>query len=529
LFRTLWHPSRLPLVAMAVLAATLVAYETDPLPWANSDSVEYVVSARNLIQGKGLGLFQASGDFSPIAHFPPLYPLLLSSAALVGADPLLGARWLSAAAFAIYVLLVGLSAQHFLGSRLLGLAVGAVMLTSARLVYLFGGAISESVFLPLAFGSTILALLYAERTGRTLLVAAAATASLAAMTRYAGLSLALSGPLILVLLSRQPLSRRLLDSMALAFMSVLPVAVWTFYARTAYHSGPPREVSIIVDGLWDRLQGFRGAMVGTLWSMVPFAEVWPPLRYLAKLTLIVLAVGAASVAVGLFLHRSRRRAGPDPRDRPARLVAGLTIFALSYITGLAVASASTVPAPDVDFRMLSPLLAALWLSLMGLGAFSGRRGVIALAFGLSLFAVIQNVPATRSSVARLHESGDGYTSLVWRSSSVIEAVRDLPSDVALISNESAALLLWTQRPAFDIPELQRERGRDTFRAFGLEPEDPIETRFRTQGSALVIFPSIIRQLRPLYGLRTEERLDSLTHGLNVFAELPDGVIYFYPR
>ncbi|OGT26304.1 MAG: hypothetical protein A2Z17_01700 [Gammaproteobacteria bacterium RBG_16_66_13] len=74
------------ILAMAALGAGVVLYASDPIPWANSDSVEYAVSARNLIRGAGLGLIQASGRFSPVTHFPPLYPLVLATSAWFGAD-----------------------------------------------------------------------------------------------------------------------------------------------------------------------------------------------------------------------------------------------------------------------------------------------------------------------------------------------------------------------------------------------------------------------------------------------------------
>src|SRR6187455_890822 len=43
------------------------------------DSSEYVMGARNLLAGKGVGAIDADGEFHPLTHFPPLYMLLLAA------------------------------------------------------------------------------------------------------------------------------------------------------------------------------------------------------------------------------------------------------------------------------------------------------------------------------------------------------------------------------------------------------------------------------------------------------------------
>lgn len=516
------------LVALAVLGAGMVTYETDPLPWAYSDSVEYVVSARNFIRGRGLGLFQASGDFSPMTHFPPLYSQVLSSSALLHTDPLRAAGWLNAASLAIFVVLVGLFAEQLLPSSLLALALAAASVISPGLIHIFGGAISEPLFLPLTLGSTLLTLKYAEGGSEGHFVGAVFLASLAALTRYAGLSLALSGPLILMLLSTRPFKRRLVEGILFALVTALPVAAWAAYIRMAHGGAPPREVALVVGGLWVRLQGFRGALVETLWSMIPFSGVWSPLGYRTKLAILALATVAYMGILVPFIVRARRRSISEPRDRSALTLASLAVMGSSYIVFLGVASFAALPAPDIDFRMLSPVLVPLWMSTAGLFVLGRRRVLSTLAVALSVLAVAAQGPATWAVISRLHATGEGYTSVAWRSSALVEAVRSLPEGIPLISNESAAILLLADRPAYDIPELINRERRGGFLSYGSDSQDPIARKFRSEGAALVLFDSIRYQLEPIYGSGAEARVRAMVAGLRVFADVGDGAIYFYP-
>ncbi len=128
----------------------------------------------------------------------------------------------------------------------------------------------------------------------------------------------------------------------------------------------------------------------------------------------------------------------------------------------------------------------------------------------------------------LHAQGAGYTSRAWVSSGTLRAVRDLPAGVPLISNESAAVLLHTGRPAYDMPELVEMNRRPVAEAFGDAVDDPVESKFREHGAALVLFGSILDQLEAIYGTDAELRLAGLTRGLLLRAKTLDGAIYLYP-
>ena len=89
---------------LLITAIVALIYATRFGPWIFSDSVEYIVSARNFLMGRGIGLQLAAGEFQPIYLHPPFYPVALSALGVLGADLVTVARWLNIALFALSIL-----------------------------------------------------------------------------------------------------------------------------------------------------------------------------------------------------------------------------------------------------------------------------------------------------------------------------------------------------------------------------------------------------------------------------------------
>ncbi len=146
-------------LSSAVIGIALVAYSTSMGPGVGGDATIYIASARNLLNGKGLGLIEADGSFRLLPYFPPGYPLLLSLFGLSGVDLVAIARWLNCALFGGLVFLLGcilLSATKrtifaWLGSLLIAL--------SPVLAPVYSWAMSE----PLALMLDCQSVVYGER------------------------------------------------------------------------------------------------------------------------------------------------------------------------------------------------------------------------------------------------------------------------------------------------------------------------------------------------------------------------------
>ncbi len=106
----------------------------------------------------------------------------------------------------------------------------------------------------------------------------------------------------------------------------------------------------------------------------------------------------------------------------------------------------------------------------------------------------------------------------------------LPANTILISDENTAIYYLTGRLAYLVNEPRRAQAEATFTRYGDgDPSsDPAQLLFKEKGAALVLFRSIYAELQPLYGDRTQQRLDSLVQGLEVAYAGGDGWIYYYP-
>ncbi|MCJ7513873.1 MAG: hypothetical protein MUO23_13020, partial [Anaerolineales bacterium] len=192
------------------------------------------------------------------------------------------------------------------------------------------------------------------------------------------------------------------------------------------------------------------------------------------------------------------------------------------------------PQPDINARMLSPAILPAWVSAISVWLLVAERHprVSFVRFVPWLFVAVTAFGSVRSDVEYLQQmrlEGSGYTSRSWRTSPTIQAARTLPEQTALISNDSAALLLLALHPAYDIPELVNRQEQAAFQRFGEDRQDPVERLFREQGAALVLFDSSRGQFMGLYGERADERLEALTAGLDVYLDTADGTIYLYPH
>lgn len=202
----------------ALLAVTYVLSATRAYGIGLSpDSVEYLAGAEHLMSGEGF----TGIDGKPIAVWPPLYPAMLALVASVcRTDPLAAARWLSAMCFGISAAILGTLAWRMTRSRLLAAiaVVLAVVCVPLRIVGVM--AWSELPFIALSL--LCLWVLSKERTWRAVVLAGMLAAA-AYLSRYAGITLVLTGAIWLAL---PPSKRRLAMAAVFLVLACLPVGLW---------------------------------------------------------------------------------------------------------------------------------------------------------------------------------------------------------------------------------------------------------------------------------------------------------------
>ena len=113
----------------------------------------------------------------------------------------------------------------------------------------------------------------------------------------------------------------------------------------------------------------------------------------------------------------------------------------------------------------------------------------------------------------LHNNGKGFTNKYWTTSDLISEVSGLPENVTLISNETEAIVFWTNRAAYRIPEIYHRQPVEYSYRFGDDLEDLVQEVFREQGAALVLFNIASWQFYEIYEKEFTRRLEAFTNGL----------------
>jgi hypothetical protein len=211
----------------------------------------------------------------------------------------------------------------------------------------------------------------------------------------------------------------------------------------------------------------------------------------------------------------------------------LIVFAVAYLFILALSYFYTYPPPDLIPRTFLPiqiavLLAVFSLSLFFIRAWQSVKWLKIIPIVLLLGISISYLHDSIIIVSYNHQYGAGYTCKAMRNSKLIYLVEQLPSNIPIISNESALVLFYTGHPAYDISELMNAEPQAITNRFGDDLNDPAQKAFRENGAALVLFQSIFWQLEHLYGTQTSQRMENLTKGLSLYAQEEDGAVYFYP-
>ncbi|MFV2044806.1 MAG: hypothetical protein ACC700_16420 [Anaerolineales bacterium] len=526
---TPWH--LLAILALSLLGAAQILYATTLGVVAYSDSTEYIASARNLLAGNGLGIITPTGRLMPLYLHPPLYPLALSAVSAPGLDLLEVARWLNAALYGLLIALVGISAWSLTRSTIVTISVLLLLVTSPFLLNTFTTAQAEPLFLILGIASLMLSIHAANEERASLMIAAAALAGLSAVARYIGLAFLLAGAAFIIVRSRSDLRSGLRETLVYLGIGLVPLLLWLGYLELAQSGTSPRLFDL-PENLWSELAPFRIAFVDVTWNWIGFPAEATRLSYRAKL--IAIPSVAAMMAIALMARKRIPITNKGNGDQSSVIVPAILmilIFSAAYVALLAYTYAFFIPKPDLNIRIFSPYLlagtAAILMAMFSITSIERIRKWQALLFASLILGVsIIRLSGIVSLVSDLHHKGRGFTGLSWQSSGTMEAVYLLDPNIPLVSNETAAIMLLTNRSPFEIPELESNVPSPTNFAFG-EGDTRAELAFREEGAALVLFDNFQWQMRALHGERTSERLDAFVDGLFLYSDFLDGSIYFY--
>jgi hypothetical protein len=512
------------IVFLSLLGAALVHYATRWGPIIYSDSVYYLGSADNLVHGRGFGLYWGDNHFRPYAGDPPFYPFVVAFLQLFGLGTVAAARWVGILSF--FILVAGSGWLVYDLTRSSGMAIGTSLFLFFPALQASTNASSETVFYPTTLLGGMLILRYLKTDNRFNLVWAAILAAAAFLSRYVGVTLLLVSMMALLFFSNASWKKRIFDCLLYCLLVCVPMVIWLGWGY--FHTQMLGERMMNAPDIVSFAIKFRLALAGFIWQwIVPLQN---PVSYDIQKWWMLLLLVLLTATAGWAVWRSFKKFDKGI----VWLWSGFfSLYALIYLVNYFAAYVYTLPTPDLIPRIFAPFFFASGLCLLGLTylVMENRQPFwmsSVLPVGLALIFVLPAIPSQWGYVASMHQDGNGYTSRSWSQSPVLAAVRELPPDTQIITNQPDAVLFLTGRPAHWVPEVVSKEPAARFLRFG-DGGAYEENVFRDKGGALVLFPGIYWQMQSIYYGQTEERLARMLDGLTVFRQFDDYAgIYYYP-
>lgn len=501
------------LMLIGLAGVLLLWYSTPKGIGVGYDSVYYLGSADSLLKGFGMGRFDAFGNFTPLTHFPPLYPLTLAAGGfLLHGDTVLAGRLVAAISFGCLIFLIGWLVYAYTGSPLPSFFSAVIILLSPILIDVHLEAMSEPLFLLLLLSSLYLVERYLTREKIWLLVVAGLLAGLSCLTRYIGVSVVATGVLAILFISKKPFGKRFLDGVIYGLIGVIPLGIW--YLRNYLLTGTTANRTIIYH-IPQKPRLLQGIRTISNWIL--------PVQTSLIISYIVILVALAVLIILLFLYfrsnSSRQNEVPTGSDK--RFVTILLIFLGTYLTFLAVSLTFFDASTKLTDRILSPvyliLLILLLLVSWNLIAQKNSIYLIAVYVGLCILFLMGNLGDTRNLISDMRLEGRKFTGVAWQNSETIAALKQLPPTTIIYTNESLPVSFLLSRPVNPVPELVDRTRKQGTQDFENKMSTMLQTLYSSDGF-LVIF-------KDTYTKNVYPPLEELTQGLSLWKEYKDGVIY----
>jgi len=456
------------------------------------DSMTYLESAQTFSVGQGMGQIRG-GDFLPLVHYPPFYSLVLATMSALRIDMLAGARYTSAIALGVVCVLAGATVWRSTRSWLLVVLGACWVLVSSPVLHVFSWAMSEPLYLALWLGSTLALDNYLEGGNRRVLIASAALAGMAFLTRYVGGVPVLAASLVLAARSpRRPIAWK--DVVTYLALACAPVIAWL--GRNSLVAGNPtnRILALHLPGR-DVIRQGADTVIG--W--------FGPAQSLESEEAVA-AAGAGIVLVFIILLATlARKRDEHPIKSP---LLGLHVLtSMLYVIGVLISITFFDSHTPLDDRIMIPTYLSLGIAvLLSLHHAWSLRARVATALAVVAFLAlgVRQVALLGEVADGLRADGQGYAAARWRESETGHRLQELAPPL-IYTNDTTAVFFVAGLPSTSIPT----RGGE---------EDLILMRreLATDGAVLAIFGSLSNEFMPL---------EQLSEGLTPVEDLLDGRIY----
>jgi Dolichyl-phosphate-mannose-protein mannosyltransferase len=336
-------------------------------PWGpsmGSDSVVYLLSAKNLVDVGYFGIIWGQGSFEPLAVNPPVLPLVIAGLYSSGMDVLSAMRIVDIVSFGSLLFFVGFLSYQITRKLSLSIQLSILFFCTPFIFALYTAAMSESLFYFFMVTGLLLLLLYLETESKSTLVFSAILAVGAFMTRYVGIVIPIACLLGIVFLGHQNQKTRIYDAFIFGLISFLVPLIWFFWNYLATSSLGGRIMTGEV-GLWKPSIEFRLGLSSVIWNWMVLNSNVAVSYTFRKVSISLFLFGIGILCAVLFF-----KVFHYPKNKPYFvLIRWIILFALTaglYVAVYFFAFALTMPTPDLFERTASPIYIAVIMVIFGM-------------------------------------------------------------------------------------------------------------------------------------------------------------------
>ncbi len=484
----------------------------------SDDSIAYIAGARGILSGRGYNeIWLVSSQ--PITHFPPMFSALLALLGLLGLDPLRGARLLNTLLFGASAILLGVLGWRMVRSRIAGLVLACLFIANSSLLRVHAYAFSESLFIFLSLIAFLLFDLYHTHDHGAWLVGVGVTVGLACLTRYAGLALLATFAIALVLLHKA-WRKRIITATTLVASAIPWLLAWSLRNRILTGNSTNRTLfwhPVTTDNLRLSIYNFSEFIIPIeTWrhSLIKMPGLFP---------VILITIGLALLAWVLYVglkHFLR----PSLLSRPGIITFTNGLYFFGYLGSILASMSLFDASTKFKLRILSPAYISLLILLVALGGWLWhRRNTIARAAVVLLGILVLSLSAFGQYITahELMKTSYGYASWKWFDSKTMAAIRQLPMEISIYTDQPGPVYLYTGRACHVLPE----------------QFDPVTAQVRPEFEAGVEYlrGEVLEGKAALVLFKIPDDEDSnranityLTKSLSPAQQFGGDVIYYYP-
>lgn len=419
------------------------------------DATVYISTARNLMAGNGLityeGLPYSDGS-------APLYPLTLTFISGLGIEILQVAQYINALVFGLTVFVMAMWVKSRIRSRFWILWAACTCALQTSLAEFAAFAMTEILFVLFVVLSLFALEQFLITRKKSLLVLAAISTAVATLYRYIGVTLIITGLLVIFLCRKSRLHTKLSDATIWFVVASLPLGVWVLrniltIETLAGHLKPDQYS--LMSSLHNITSEFARWALGEiglefledqLYSSISVSILSDstPVEAVVIKTAILVCV---AIAIGVTLARCRP--GILQRHRSSWVVC--ILFILVYMSSLMIIA----PLGDIvlPVRYLIPIFPPVLLvstivlselsdptrigSMRGLG-FNKLMRFLGVPIVMVIWLLLWVVP-NYDSIRSWTTYGNSYASKKWAESEVLAFLRDNSTHGIIYSNDLPAL------------------------------------------------------------------------------------------